>query len=118
MMEIQKRELSKFIALLNGLEAHYKIFVPDGDIMLEYGSLEVVPPENLRRVKRGACLKVYEPLLEALEVGAVVAVPIGDLPAESLRGSLCSWAIRKWGLSSVTTMVNHDNSTIEVLRNY
>lgn len=118
MMSIQQRELDKFIALLNGLNAQYKIIIPDGDNTLEYGDLEVAKHERVQKVRRGDCLKVYEPLMSNLQIGGVVAVPIGDLPLESLRSSICSWAIRTWGLGSVTTMANHDNNTVEVLRNY
>ena len=121
MMSIQQRGLDKFLALLKGLNAQYKIIIEDGDTTLEYGELEVVDHKRVAKVRRGDCLKVYGPIMEQLgvgSVGSVVAVPIGNLPIESLRSSICSWAIRTWGLASVTTMVNHDNNTIEVLRNY
>jgi len=118
MMSIQQRELDKFIALLNGLNAQYKIIIEDGDTTLEYGELEVLDHKRVATVRRGDCLKVYEPLMSGLQVGGVCAVPIGDLPLDSLRSSIGSWAIRTWGLGSVTTMANHDNGTVEVLRNY
>lgn len=119
MMSIQQRELDKFLALLKGLNAQYKIIINDNGTVIEHGDLAVVAkPKRVQKVARGACIKAYEPIMNKLAVGSVAVVPVGDLPIESLRSSICSWGIRTWGLSSVTTMINHDNNTVEVLRNY
>jgi hypothetical protein len=117
-MSIQQRELDKFLGLLKGLNAQFKIVIPDGDNKLEYGDLAVIQHKRVARVPRGSCLKVYESAMKKLAIGNVVAIPFNDLPVESIRSSICSWAIRTWGLGSVTTMINRDNNTIEVLRNY
>lgn len=118
MMSIQQREISKFLSLLNGMNAQYKIIIPDDGSQIEYGDLPVAKQEQHTRVRRGDCLRIYKTIMQDLQVGAVAAVPIGNLPAESIRNSLYNWATKTWGVGSITTMLNHDSNTLEVLRNF
>lgn len=61
----------------------------------------------------------YKPLLQSLEPGGVVAVPVAGAPvqsAERLRGNIAAWCAYTWGSGNFTTNHDHKGNAIEVLR--
>lgn len=117
MLDIQKKAIEKFLSVLDGAGAKYKIVLDDGT---EYGELQVVQKKEIKRkspiLPMGTYTNYFRPHMETLPVGGVLALPFNDLDPETLRGSVSSWAITNWGKGSVTTMLNHAEQRIEVLR--
>ena len=117
MLEIQKQKIEQLIAVLSGVEAQYKIILPDGT---EYGELTVsVEVEGKRRPLAhpyGTVTRYVQPYLLALEVGEALEIPAGGYGLERVRSVSCSCASRLWGNGAVTTYANADTDKVEVLR--
>lgn len=118
-MSASIREKSMDIALniLKGVNAKYKILLPDGT---EYGELEV--QENKARKRRavldgrkyGELVLYYRPLIEHMKISDIVVVPFNNYRPDALSGAISAWACTHWGKSSVIT--SKSDTAIEVMR--
>lgn len=115
MLDIQRKQIDKLVTLLDAWECKYKIVLPDGTAL---GKLEVMPERKKAAPKypRGELIAYFLPYIGGMDLGDVVSVPGGRYPLDALRGSLSAWATHHWGNGSVTTYVNHESNTVEVLR--
>lgn len=117
MLDIQKKAIEQFQEVLVKAGAKYKIILEDGT---QYGDLEVAEKKVIKRrsslLPMGTISNYFKPFVEQIEVGDVVSIPFNSFDAETLRGSLASWAVTNWGKGTTTTMVNHKTNQIEVLR--
>lgn len=115
MLDIQRKQIDKLVALLDAWGCKYKIVLDDGT---ELGTLEVMPERKKAAPKypRGSLTDYFLPYISGLRVGDVVSVPGDNYPLDVLRGSLSAWANHHWGTGAVTTYINRKSNTVEVLR--
>jgi len=117
MLDIQKKAIEQFQEVLIKAGAKYKIILEDGT---QYGDLEVVEKKVIKRrsslLPFGTISNYFKPYVEELTVGDVVSIPFDKFDPETLRGSVASWAVYKWGKGATTTMLNHESNQVEVLR--
>jgi hypothetical protein len=117
MKDIQKRELTRAINLINALGCTYKIITPEGE---KFGELRVVEPTV--RTKRAelrypyGVLKRYvcDEMKMDLAIGEVYEVKCGQFHAATLRASICAHLTKNWGSKTYTTVAHKDR--IEILR--
>lgn len=117
MKDIQKRELTRAINLIDALGCTYKIITPEGE---KFGELATVEPKvktkrtGLRYpygvLKRYVCSEMKMDLA----IGEVYEVKCGQFHAETLRASICSHLTKTWGEKTYTTVAHKDR--IEILR--
>lgn len=117
MKELQKKELSRLISMLNAFGCTHKIITDDGE---EFGSLEVVM-EQARKKRRslaypyGDIASYYKPLINMdCAIGDVQEVPFGKYTPEVLRSAMCSHLGKQWGKGSYTTMIGP--TTVQIMR--
>ena len=111
---VQQRTLEGAIAVLRALKMQFKIIGPDGE---EYGELVLESPKKSPRkwsVPSGYYSNYVRPLMENMQVGDVVQIPIKDYNAAQLGSSTSSFACRLWGNGSATYCTV--DGCIEVLR--
>lgn len=115
MSNVKKAALKKAIALLNALQAQYKIILPDGE---EHGELVIAQTKKqiLNRRPHGALSNIYIPYLSKLKPGDVCEVPAGEFKAEDMRSSMAGWIVSNWGKGSAITAIDRKANAIEVLR--
>jgi hypothetical protein len=119
-LDIQKTAIAKLIKALDGVEASYKIILPDGT---EYGTLETKPvkktkPKGTRAspYPRGELKAYIEPFLADLAVGGVVAIPYDKYPGSLLAARCYSAGFDSWGKGNCMGSRNDKTKTVEVMR--
>ena len=117
MLAVQKLQLFKFLNLLDGLKAQYKIILPSGE---EFGGLEAVLPKvNKRgepRYPRLAVRNHFLPYVEKLAPGEVTEIPLGDFDIVPLGTNLSAWCCDDWGKGNSTYRTDLGKGVIELLR--
>jgi hypothetical protein len=120
MLDIQKTAITKLINALNGVEASYKIILPDGT---EYGTLETKPvkktkPKGTRAspYPRGELSGYIMPFLSDVPVGGVASVPYDKYPGALLAARCHSAAFDSWGKGNVMGRRNDKTKTVEIMR--
>ena len=119
MLHVQQEALKRLINTLNGMQAQYKIILPDGT---EFGDLRIAPPEEPKRKRSrssfpiGALQKYFQPILEGLKPGQSVEIPADKFPLESLRGAMTAWAGKTWGKNTFISHANKDKGVVEFLK--
>lgn len=123
MRAIQEKTINNAVAMLNALQAQYKIILPDGT---EFGTLEVksksIKKNKSRirnpRVPHGTMTPLYKDKIDAAEIGDVIQIDVTNLPAgvnpKMLRSAVTAHATVKWGAGSYNSTLT--NTNIEVLR--
>lgn len=113
-MSIHDAASQKAIAILNSINAKYKIILEDGtersNIVEETKKKKVF----LRPV--GTAIKHFLPYIENTEVGQLVEVPYGDFRGEELRGPLVAYCCRIWGKGSYMSSLNNEKRVVELIR--
>jgi hypothetical protein len=85
-----------------------------GDLKIEAKKKKVV--KNPSGMPHGSIRQYALPFIQAMQPGDIVSIPVGEIPAENLRGNICSWCGDKWGVKTYTTAYNKQAKTIEVYR--
>jgi hypothetical protein len=111
MSDLQKKVLHQTIQLLIGMGCDFAIIDLDDE---KHGNLEVIKQKSRTRTQKFAFY--VSPILDQITVGKPVVVPCKDYKIEELQANICARAGTKWGLGSVTTSINRQNNTVEVLR--
>lgn len=117
MLDVQRVQFNKFINVLNGLGAQYKIILPSGE---EFGSLEVVIKKQRKRGEnrypRMAVRNHFLPYVEKLAVGEAVEIPLGEFDLIALGSNISAWCCDHWGKGNSTYASCKDKPAIELLR--
>lgn len=116
MLDIQKAAIAKLVAALNGVQAQYKIILPDGT---EYGELEVEPVKKKGHgylYKRGETAVHYKPFLENIPVGGVAVIPYDRFDPATLAANCYSYAWTLWGKGNSMGSRNDKTGMVEVMR--
>ncbi len=113
--EIQQVALSKALAMLKGAGAKYIVVLPDGAEHV-LGDLKLAPRarKRVQVVAPGTYKKIYEPLLNTLEVGDVAQVPVDQFDGKALQSACISWSNRQWGVGSCIS--HRTKKHIEIMR--
>jgi hypothetical protein len=117
MLDIQKQTIAKLVAALNGVNASYKIILPDGT---EYGALETKPVKikggRTQPYERGVLLAYVRPFLANLKPGEVAVIPAGVYDMDYLAPCAYREAFELYGKGGSTGARNDKNGTVEILR--
>lgn len=117
MLDIQRRTIDSLAKMLDKWEILYKILLPNGE---ELGTLIVSKQTKTKRADRphpfGAFKAYFLPLVQDMVAGDVVEIHCGPFKPAELRGAVSAWAVAAWGKGSVTTHINSEKQTVEVLR--
>jgi len=116
-IDIRTVALNRAITLLDSVGAQYKIIAPDGG---EFGELIAAPPRSGGRAPLehpyGDISAYYQPLVEGMEIGDVVQVPISRFSLKAIQGGVASFAGAMWGAGSVMTQQRPDEGLVDVFR--
>ena len=116
---IAYKTIEKMAANLSALGADFKILLSDGSA---FGNLEVVIKKKSGRVysvKKGTYSKIYNPLIDKIEVGHTVMVDCafyGISSAEGFRSSFDSAMGKRFGSGSYKSQINETTGFVEMVR--
>lgn len=119
MLKVQQEALTRLITALDGMQAQYKIVLPDGT---EYGNLRIAPPEEPKRKRQkspypiGALQNYFQPFLDGLKPGQAVEIPSNGFRIESLRGAMTAWAGKTWGKNTFISHANKEKGVVEFIK--
>ena len=120
MLEIQKTTLDKALTLLKAVGAKYLVVDVDGETHKNHEFNIVEPKQKMIRAQsafpRGEVKDYFLPFVKDMVAGDVVIIDGGKYGAERVRGSICSWFSQAHGNGVVTTAINSNTNTVEVLR--
>jgi hypothetical protein len=115
-MSLQQTALTKAIQILDAIKLPYAIM--DGET--KYGTLNVTPPKPEKGGKRkspqfnNVAKFDYEKKLQEATPGTIVSFTSdSSKELDSLRGSVGSFSVRRWGTGSV--MTEKKGRTLDVL---
>ena len=116
--DVRTIAITRALQLLDSLKAQYKIILPDGSG--EYGALEIAVPANKKRsplaFPYGEVRKYYQPLVENMQKGDVLHIPIDKYDLKQIQGGISTWAADTWGAGSTITSQRRDLGVVEVMR--
>lgn len=118
MLTIQQIAFDRAINTLTGLNAQYKIILPDGT---EYGDLQVLPPAKPRKRSAslhpaGSLTKHFMPYIKDMPPGGAAKVPMFEFNPVNLRGSMAAWCNKHWGAGASITTLDHVGKCVEIVR--
>lgn len=117
MLDVQRRTIESLAKMLDKWDILYKILLPNGE---ELGTLIIVRHTKAKRADRahpfGAFKAYFLPLVQDMVAGDVAEIHCGPFTPTELRGAVSAWAVATWGKGSVTTHINTEKQTVEVLR--
>ena len=116
-LDIRTITLQQSLKLLGALGAQYKVIMPEGD---SYGTLEVVTqpvkPKKGSRYGWGALRAYYRPLVEAMQVGEVILIPVDRFDMLSLSSGVSDLASFLWKKGNSKVNQRPDLNAVQVMR--
>jgi len=116
-LDIRTITLQQVLKLLGALGAQYRIIMPEGD---SYGTLEVITepvrPKKGSRYGWGSLRAYYRPLIEAMEVGEDIIVPVDRFDMLSLATGISDLVASKWGKGNGKVNQREDLNAVQVMR--
>jgi hypothetical protein len=113
MIDIKKETIAKYVRILANLGCQFKVIEADGT---EHGELVVAKKPSKPRISVLAQVDYKTPLL-AMQPGDVISLSAtADMPLESLRSCVSSFAAHTFGTGAVTTTVDRNDNTVVILR--
>jgi hypothetical protein len=114
------RVIEEALSKLKVTRCAFKVVLPD-DSVQEFDPDNKLNAEPKRKrspstYPHGSLTKYFRPMVVGMQVGDVVAVPVGEFDMETLLGALSAWASHTWGRNSHTAAANHKDNTVELLR--
>ena len=118
MSHVSEVALNRALAMLNAINAKYKVILPDGT---EHGELVVVQPKQRGKRQKGpyeygALRNYFVPIIKDMKAGDACEIPFDKFDKERLRGAISGWSVHHWGKGSNITTINNDRKCVEILR--
>jgi hypothetical protein len=120
MTPIESQVLSKVTTVLTNLGLEWAIKTSDGEV---HGNLKIEPPKEAKPKKREpiypyGTLKAH---LDAQGIGNITinthkVISTGNMDAEVVRRSICSYGSQHWGNGTYKTAITADRKGIEITR--
>lgn len=106
--------LKKSVNILNGLNARYKIILPDGTV-IQKGEFDK-PKRRKPQVVRGLLSRHYLPYLKKIKLGQLIEIPYAKFNGDVLQRSVSAYARYIYGKGRIMTSKNDKRKVVEILR--
>lgn len=116
MLDIQLDQIKKLINVLEGIDAQYKIILPDGT---QFGALEVTKKAERKRkplYPYGSVRRQFKDIIDNLDVGKAAIIDAAGFDIARMASNITAYTNVKWGAGSIATKSLRSLSKIQVVR--